>query len=368
MPATATTLVRQTEKSAGGTYYSELLQKIKQEDLLRKTPKFYIGYFAIVSAIYLATWAGVILLGVFFPNDWTWQLFGLLIATIQGALSAQYGFIGHELAHSQVFAKKKWNEIGGLVVANLFAGLSYGFWLSKHNRHHAKPNMIDGDPDIDLRILAFTTEQKYRKSSTERLFTRHQGWIFPILSFLTAGDLLLDSIKSLGRKNGRGAHLRWVEGSLLLIRFTVPIVLFLLFFHPLAAIAAWALYMLTFGFFMGNAFAVNHIGMPLVAKDSKVGFMERQVLSSRNIKPSWFMDVMMGGLNYQIEHHLFPSMPRPQLKRARILVQEFCEAKGIKYTEVSFSKGYASVLRHLNSVGASTKTDPFICPMIAAYR
>ncbi len=360
--------ILKTGKREGSSYYSELLAKVKSEGLLKRNVAFYAWSFALISALSLVAWAGVVLLGVFFKDQPLWQLLVIPIAIFQGALTAQYGFIAHELAHNQVFAKNKWNDWLGLILANLFAGLSYGFWLAKHNRHHGKPNMIDGDPDIDLRVIAFTTEQKYRKSSTERLFTRNQGWLFPILSLATAGDLLLDSFKSVTRKTGRGADRRFLELAMLVVRMLLPITMFLIFLNPLVAIAAYLVYMAAFGGFMGNAFAVNHIGMPLVEKGSRVGFLERQVLTSRNIKPGWFTDMMMGGLNYQVEHHLFPSMARPQLKRARKLTMEFCAEKGIKYTEVSFASGYASVIRYLNKVAVSTKVDPFLCPLVQAYR
>lgn len=360
--------LRKTGKREGASHYSELLSKVKEANLLQREVKFYVWYFALVSALSLAAWAGIFLVGTFFHGQFAWQLLALPVVVIQGALTAQYAFIAHELAHNQVFAKNKWNDWAGLVMANLFAGLSYGFWLSKHNRHHAKPNMIDGDPDINLRVIAFTTEQKYAKPASERLFTRNQGWLFPVISFLTAGDLLMDSIKSVFRNEGRGANRRYLELSLLVVRFFVPAVLYFLFLNPILAAIAFLTYMAFFGFFLGNAFAVNHIGMPLVQKDSRIGFLERQVLTSRNIKPSWFIDLMMGGLNYQVEHHLFPSLARPQLKKARQLVIEFCKEKRIKYTEVSFSQGYASVIRHLNEVGTSTKIDPFICPLVSAYR
>jgi hypothetical protein len=67
---------------------------------------------------------------------------------------------------------------------------------------------------------------------------------------------------------------------------------------------------------MGAAFAPNHKGMPLVAKEAKLDFFSRQVLTSRNIRGSWLKDNLMGGLNYQVEHHLFPSMARPNLRKA----------------------------------------------------
>ncbi len=367
-PTPSSTKLRKTGKIEGGSYYSELLDQVKSQKLLKRNVKFYSLSFAAITLLSLAAWAGVILMGIFFHGQFAWQLLVLPIVVIQGALTAQYAFIAHELAHNQVFTKNKWNDWVGLVMANLFAGLSYGFWLAKHNRHHAKPNMVDGDPDINLRVIAFSTEQKYAKPATERFLTNHQGWLFPILSFLTAGDLLLDSIKSVFRKEGRGANRRFLELAMLVVRFFVPAVMYFLFLDPLMAAIAFLGYMAFFGFFMGNAFAVNHIGMPLVEKGSRIGFLERQVLTSRNITPNWFMDMMMGGLNYQVEHHLFPSMARPQLKRARKLVIEFCKEKGIKYTEVSFPKGYASVISYLNSVGTSTRVDPFICPVVSAYR
>lgn len=346
--------------------YSELLSTVKDAGLLKKTPNYYIAYFSIVTAFSLVAWGAVIWAGLALSG--AWALLALPLIFIQGALTAQYAFIGHELAHNQVFKSHKLNTIYGLIVANLFAGLSYGFWLSKHNRHHGKPNMIDSDPDINLRIIAFSTEQKFSKPATERLLTRQQGWAFPFLVLFTAFDLLLDSFKSLGRASGRGANLRWLEGAMLLVRLAVPAAVYFLVFDWWVAIIAWMTYMLSFGGLMGTAFAVNHIGMPLVERNSRIGFLERQVLTSRNITPSFFKDMMLGGLNYQIEHHLFPSMARPQLAKVRPLVIAFCKEKGIAYKEQSFREGFKEVMSYLNKVGMSTKVDPFVCPIIAQYR
>ena len=346
--------------------YSELLTKVRAEGLLTKTPKFYIWTFIGITVLSLASWAAVIWLSLALTGPWELLILPLVVA--HGALTAQYAFIGHELAHNQVFQSHKLNTAFGMVVANLFAGLSYGFWLAKHNRHHGKPNMIDGDPDINLRVIAFSTEQKFAKSSTERLLTRNQGWLFPILLFFTAFDLLLDSVKSVTRSTGRGANKRWIEGLMLLVRFATPIIVFATFMELWMLPIAWMVYMLSFGFFMGSAFAVNHIGMPLVERDSRIGFLERQVLTSRNVKPSWLKDNLMGGLNYQIEHHLFPSMSRPNLARVRPMVKAFCEEKGIPYKEQGLFRGFGEVIAYMNKVGVSTKVDPFVCPIVAQYR
>lgn len=346
--------------------YSELLRRVKAADLLRKTPGFYVRTFALVTAASLAVW-GLLILTALTASGWG-SLLAIPLVVAQGLLTAQYGFIAHELAHDQVFRSSRLNSWLGLIVANLFAGLSYGFWLQKHNRHHGKPNMIDSDPDINLRIIAFSTEQKYSKPAAERFLTRHQGWLFPALIFLTSFDLLLDSFKSLGRKTGRGANLRYLEGAMLVVRLAVPLAAYFLLFPLWAAPLIWLAYMLSFGFFLGAAFAVNHIGMPLTPKGSRIGFFERQVLTSRNITPSPWKDALLGGLNYQVEHHLFPSMARPQLKNARVIVKAYCEEVGVPYREVSLLAGFSEVVSYLNRVGASTKVDPFICPLVAEFR
>lgn len=346
--------------------YSELLAKVKAEGLLKKTPAFYSWSFAIVTVLSLLTWAGIILLGIFLSGPATLLVIPLVI--FQGMLTAQYGFIAHELAHNQVFEDHRANTWVGMVLANLFAGLSFGFWLQKHNRHHGKPNMVDSDPDIDLRVLAFSTEQKFQKPSAERMLTRNQGWLFPILVFLTSFDLLLDSFKSLGRKSGRGAEHRFLEGAMLIVRLLTPVAIYLIFLPLWVAPIAWLTYMLSFGFFLGTAFAVNHIGMPLVERGSRIGFMERQVLTSRNITPSVLKDTFLGGLNYQIEHHLFPSMSRPNLPKVRPIVKAFCLEKGIAYKEMGLFSGFGEVIGYLNKVGLSTKVDPFLCPLVAELR
>lgn len=353
-------------KTKARSLYSELLTTIKNEGLLQKTPNFYIWTFIAITVASLSAWAAIIWLSITLSGPW--ELLILPLVVLHGALTSQYAFIGHELAHNQVFRSNRLNTALGLVVANLFAGLSYGFWLSKHNRHHGKPNMIESDPDINLRVIAFSTEQKYAKSSTERILTKNQGWLFPILLLFTAFDLLLDSVKSVTRTTGRGAHLRWIEGAMLLVRFATPVLVFAIFMELWMLPIAWLTYMLSFGWFMGSTFAVNHIGMPLIEKDSRIGFLERQVLTSRNVKPSWLKDSLMGGLNYQIEHHLFPSMSRPNLAKARPLIQQFCKENGIPYKEQGLLKAFAEVIAHMQKVGISTKVDPFVCPLVAQHR
>src|SRR5690606_34538236 len=113
-----------------------------------------------------------------------------------------------------------------------------------------------------------------------------------------------------------------------------------------------------FGLYMGASFAPNHKGMPIIPSGMKVDFLRRQVLTGRNIRGGAFMNHFMDGLNFQVEHHLFPSMPRPSLKRAGAIVREYCENRGIRYTEVGLFTSYAIVIRYLNEVGLGVGGDP----------
>lgn len=353
-------------QKAGPTLYSELLNKVKMEGLLAKNPAFYIKRFIVFAAISGALWASVVAVNLF---GLSWAL-ALPMVILLGICAAQFGFISHETSHRQVFLSNKRNDFYGKITANLFAGLSYGFWMKKHTQHHKTPNQIHKDPDIHIRVLAFRTEDMEAKKGPEKLITKNQGWLFPILLTLTGFDLLLDSFAAIFKKDKDGKPLkgRFGEFAMMMVRQLAPIAALMLLFGPIFGGILWLAFMMTFGLFMGGAFAPNHKGMPLIPENSSINFFERQVLTSRNIRPSWLKDNLMGGLNYQIEHHLFPSMPRPNLARAREIVIDFCKENKVPYTETGLFESYGIVIRYLNQVGLSSNADPFACPMVAQLR
>ena len=82
-----------------------------------------------------------------------------LVAAALAVVLGQVMFLGHDAAHRQIFASGTWNEWASLVIANLYAGMSYGWWQHKHSRHHAKPNQVGADPDIGTGALVFHTEE-----------------------------------------------------------------------------------------------------------------------------------------------------------------------------------------------------------------
>lgn len=340
--------------------YTEILRRVREEGLLEKDPGFYIKRLIAISLISVGLWGAVVLVA---SSASGWLAVPLL--ALLGVMSAQYGFIAHEAAHRQVFRNNHLNDWAGRILANLFAGLSYGFWMRKHNRHHAKPNQIGSDPDIDIRVLSFTTESLESKTGPEKVISKNQGWMFPFLLFFTGFDLLLDSLVAVTRS---GVKHKALEFTMMLGRQLSPFIALWLLFGFFPAVGLWIVQMMAFGFFMGGAFAPNHKGMPLVEKDAKIDFFERQVLTSRNIRSTWLTDNLMGGLNFQVEHHLFPSMARPHLKAAGKIAREYCEENNVPFTETGLFSSYATIIRHLNKVGLSNNSDPFVCPMVAQLR
>jgi fatty acid desaturase len=144
----------------------------------------------------------------------------------------------------------------------------------------------------------------------------------------------------------------------------VPVFLFL----PLGmAFAFMGVQLAVFGVYMGAAFAPNHKGMPIIAPGARLDFFSKQVRTSRNVSGGWWATWFMGGLNYQVEHHLFPSMPRKHLSKAREIVRDYCQTLDVPYTETTILKSYAIVIEYLNRVGLAAR-DPFDCPMVGEYR
>ena len=349
------------------TLFNEILRRVLEAGLLKKKPSFYIVRLIIFSVAATALWVSGGFLSILTHHHSAWILLGFLMAGLLGVLSAQYGFIAHEAAHRQVFKNNKVNDLVGLVLANLFAGLSYGFWLRKHNKHHQKPNFIDEDPDIAIRVLSFTVESRNKKKGIERWLSDRQGYLFPLLLLFTGFDLLVDSFIGIGRRD-RKIGIRVLEFSLMVVRQSAPYIAMGFMFGWIWAIALWVFMMMMFGFFMGAAFAPNHKGMPLIEKGSNIDFFHRQVLTSRNIRSTWLTDNLMGGLNLQVEHHLFPSMPRPHLAKAHKIVVDFCAEHDVPLIEMNLISSYMVVMRYLNEVGLSKNSDPFVCPMVGQFR
>jgi fatty acid desaturase len=321
--------------------YSQLSRQIKQAGLLDRRRGWYAARIGLNLALLAAGCVAFAIVG----DSW-WQL---LTAAYLAVVFTQLAFVGHDAGHRQIFRSRRANNLVGLLHANLLVGISFDWWVAKHNRHHTNPNHEALDPDITITALAFTADQASSKSGLVRLIARHQGWLFFPLLLLEAAHLHLASLKSILRGGGRA---NTVEGALLLAQVACYLTALVLVLSPLQAVAFIVVQQGLFGLYLGCAFAPNHKGMPILTEADQLDFLRRQVLTSRNVRGSRPMDFVLGGLNYQIEHHLFPNMPRPNLRRAQPLIRAFCQHHGLPYTEASLFGSFAEAIRHLHLVGA----------------
>jgi fatty acid desaturase len=220
--------------------------------------------------------------------------------------------------------------------------------VDKHNRHHAHPNTEDADPDIAAGALAFTAAQARASGRFARLVFRYQAYLFFPLLLGEGISLHVASIRALTSQGSR--HRSW-EAALLAVHVAGYLTVVLLVLPPVRAVVFILVQQGLFGLYLGCSFAPNHKGMPILDAADRSDFLRRQVLTSRNVRGGWLTDFALGGLNYQIEHHLFPSMPRPSLRRSQALIEAFCQQRGVPYCQASLAGSYAQALRHLNTVG-----------------
>jgi fatty acid desaturase len=337
--------------------FSTLLRQVRDAGLMERRRGWYLGRTLVLLALFAVGFGLLFGLGA----SW-WQL---LTAAYFGVLFTQTAFLAHDSAHKQIFESARRGVLFSRVIGNLGIGLSYGWWLDKHSRHHAHPNTIGTDRDIRPGAVVFTPQDASKRTGAAAWLMARQGWFFFPILFLAGIDLHRNAV--LAVVHGRAVDHRLLEGSLLAVRLIGFPVLVVLAAGPAIGAAFMGVQLAVFGFTMGASFAPNHKGMPLIEPGMKTDYLRRQVLTSRNISGGWLIEKAMGGLNFQIEHHLFPSMPSINLRRARSIVRAYCHEHGVPYTETTLLQSWAIVVRYLHRVGIKA-ADPFDCPAAATFR
>jgi fatty acid desaturase len=325
----------------GPSDYAMVRRRVREAGLLEKEPWFYARSIAAKMSLLVAC---LVVFGLF-RSPWVQAANAVALAIISG----QLGFQLHDSGHRQMFAKGWKNAVVGLVTGNLLLGMSYDWWVDKHNRHHANPNHVDMDPDINTVAITYSPDQALERRGLFRTIARHQVYAFFPLLFLLGWAMHASSLGFLLKQRSR--HRR-TELALLAAHVVLYLGLAVYFLGPWSALLVIAIHQCCAGFYMALVFAPNHKGMPQVDESSDLDFLRKQVLTSRNVRSHPLTDVWYGALNYQIEHHLFPTMSRNRVREAHLVVRGFCEEHGIPYHEVSMLRSYRELLGFLHEVGA----------------
>jgi len=323
--------------------FRALALQVRAMGLLDRRPDYYRVKIALTVSAFFAGWALLFVVG----NSWA----AIAVAPLVGMTFTQLGFIGHDAGHNQVFCRRRHNRLLGLIVGDALIGLSFGWWVPKHNAHHAHPNEMGRDPDIGEGSALPSADAQGDPGPVASWLARWQAPLFFPLMLLRSTGMHVLGIQRLARRRDRAAV---AEASLIALHAALYLTVVLWVLSPLKALAFVAVQQGVFSLYLGVSFAPNHKGMPIIESAAAAGFARRQVVTARNISGGRLTTFMLGGLNYQIEHHLFPSMPRPNLRRVQGLVRDFCMAAGLGYSEESFAESFRHIIRHLSDAGAAT--------------
>jgi fatty acid desaturase len=320
--------------------YAELKQLLTQQGLFDAQPVYYIcKVLQVLSFFGLA-------LGILIMTDLFWVQ--MLNAAFLAFVFTQMAFMGHDAGHRQMFQSSRRADVFGLL-CTLLTAVSYSWWIDKHNQHHRHPNHLEWDPDVQLRFLTFATEQTSLAHGFRRAIVKYQAYLFFPMLLLQAFASRVNSIKFL---LSRRTRFPIVERLFMTTHIGVYLGVVFTFLGVWQAMVFILVHQMLWGLYMGSVFAPNHKGRLMLRSNHQVDQFRRQVLTARNVRSHPLTDFWFGGLNYQIEHHLFPSMARNKLKEAQATVKAFCQAHAIEYYETGVWQAYQETLRYLHHVSA----------------
>jgi len=369
--------------------YRDLRAKLVQLGFYKSSKLFYVYKFFSNMSLWGAAMAMV------YFSESTMVHVGASI--LMGLFFQQCGWLAHDFLHHQVFKFRKFGDLAGIYWGNLMQGYSVQWWKNKHNSHHAVPNLHsssamaqDGDPDIDtMPVLAWSLKQaqSFREldpnggdSSFVRFMIKWQAFLyFPILllarlswmreSFKTAFGLGGSTKNAELEMKTKGLQYPLLEKVGIILHY-VWMAAFCSGFGRFSLVESVGLFLTatcSCGFLLALVFGLGHNGMSTYDADKRPDFWKLQVTTTRNITgghgvPQFFVDWFCGGLQYQVEHHLFPQIPRHHLPKVHELVVSFCKEWGVTYHEADLWDGTVEVVNHLSKV-----SDQFIVDMIEDF-
>ena len=322
----------------GAKAYAKLRKEVEAAGILERSYGYYVFTFLFIfSGFFLSYFAFTIA---------TKPIYWLLLAPLCAFFTVQISGIFHDSGHRAIFNSAKNNDLVGYISCGLLA-YTYKKWKITHNKHHANPNEEEMDPDIDRPIFAFSQKQMRAKNGFSRLLAKIQVFLYFPLGTLTA---IYSQIAAFFYFTSKGKNTKPWEFIVYLIGLSCWLIapFFLLNFWQLI-IFYFAIYPMM-GLYWFNVFAPNHKGMPQIRKGLKISFLEQQIITSRDVTGGFLTDIVLMGLNYQIEHHLFTNCPRNKLKLIKPYLLKLCKAYDLAYCETSLLKSNQIIFGDLKKI------------------
>ncbi|XP_063584098.1 acyl-CoA 6-desaturase isoform X3 [Pongo abelii] len=263
--------------------------------------------------------------------------------------NAQAGWLQHDYGHLSVYRKPKWNHLVHKFVIGHLKGASANWWNHRHFQHHAKPNIFHKDPDVNMLhvfVLGEWQPIEYGKKKLKYLPYNHQHEYF----FLIGPPLLIPMYFQYQIIMTMIVHKNWVDLAWAISYY----IRFFITYIPFYGILGALLFLNFIRFLESHWFVwvtqMNHIVME-IDQEAYRDWFSSQLTATCNVEQSFFNDWFSGHLNFQIEHHLFPTMPRHNLHKIAPLVKSLCAKHGIEYQEKPLLRALLDIIRSLKKSG-----------------
>ncbi|MCZ6602235.1 MAG: acyl-CoA desaturase, partial [Planctomycetota bacterium] len=325
--------------------YAKLKKLVKEAKLLEKQPRYFAWKIPFTFALMIPSVVCLVL----FDN----LLLQILNAVYLAFVFGQITFIGHDAGHRQICSTPPRNDRVGLFGIP-FVGIGFSWWMQTHNAHHTWPNQTGKDPAVTYGMFAFSGEQARQKTGFARWLIRYQAFYFLPLAMLYPVNMRKDQLRFF---LARGGKRPWTEMMLIVLHNVIYLTLLFTCLPVMTALIFILVHQMVFSIFMVSAFAPNHKGMPVLSEDTKLTYFEHQVITAQNVRGGFLTDIWYGGLNYQIEHHLFPNLPRNRLRASSRIIRPFIKEHGLPYTETTTRQFWFDLLGFMHRAGSGAKEE-----------
>ncbi|XP_032214351.1 fatty acid desaturase 2-like protein FADS2P1 isoform X1 [Mustela erminea] len=323
--------------------FQELRRTLEAMNMFKANWMFFFLHLAQILILETLAW----LMVWHFGNGWLMTIFISFLLLIS---QVQSFFLQHDSGHLSVFTNSKWNHLMQKFLMSHLKGLSAKWWNNQHFQHHVKTNIYPKDPDIDVGPLFLVGDLqpvKYGKKKIKFIDYEKQHLYFYMVGIPLLVPLYFN-IKSIQLMYLQRCweDIAWV--SSFYIRHFIMLGPFYGIFGTILLIygvkfleSAWMIYVTQ----------MSHIPMKMSREENRDWF-STQVLATCNIEQSFFNDWFTGHVNFQIEHHLFPTMPRHNYHKVAPLVRSLCAKHGLPYVSKPMLEAFGDIVRALKKSAA----------------
>ncbi|KCV70459.1 hypothetical protein H696_02800 [Fonticula alba] len=330
-----------------------LRHRFQAEGLFEASKAYYA--FKVLSTVAIVLLAGAV------AHYWQTVPGAVVSALLVALFWQQCGWLAHDFVHHQVFENRRLGDLFGYMIGNFFQGFSVAWWKNKHNTHHAIPNVHKADPDVDLMPLLAWSEHALEAfvegdvQGMSKILIDHQNFFYPLLLSFARLSWAIQSVIYV--QTAADVPNRGLEALGLLGHWALLIIFSVLLTGPWRALIIFMVSNVACGLLLASVFSLNHNGMPILdaEENRSYDFFTRQIITGRDVHPSVFNTWFTGGLNYQIEHHLFPSIPRHNFHRIQPRVAELCRKYNVPYHTAGLISGTVEVFKRLAEVAHASR-------------